>query len=274
MKKYQIILAGLVASAQVYASTTTLTNPNTGSSAQSVAPSIVNKLTASAATTLYGNNFESRQDQGLLSENTLNLGYKVSNNLIIGPSAKFYWSNKSEGLYFNETYLKVVVPNVYTKGNFTLANQNRIYAPISNKAQNANFNAAVRSYLIPEMKLGHSKFSISALSFVHKIIPNAHAKDGAIDFYALTDPTLNYYSSDALKLYTTVELVASHARGNGNMSLDAGQPGYESNIQSGIAYTVGRVEINPYIQFTRYGKATPFQWSGISGNLSLSAGIL
>ena len=248
MRKSQIVigsLATLVLTSWV-SSALAETTPAVGTS-ETQATSVMDKISASFATSLYGGPALTDPlspyapnvalGRGNRDESTatflrsgIGANYKLSDTLSVGPTVSFDLKTFSPGegaaLTLLDPYVKLSHSKLISSGNLSLSGSVRLYAPVSTASQNAGIITIVRSdqslnYTISDSRLSLGLNTFIAGSIVKKATISVPDETGALKsktLNALTvyaGPNVSYQMTPSLAAVLVAEMGASRKMGSG-----------------------------------------------------------
>jgi hypothetical protein len=202
--------------------------------------------------------------QPLMSKNYLSLGYKVNNNLSL--SGTFYTYSyyadslspagvvtRHAGVRLADSYVKATIPKAYHQGNFNLAVQALITAPLSDNSKATSritFAAAKQlfSYEVPKSKM---TLSLETYEEAH-LYSNRHkaaSVNGTYDLDFYTGPTVAYQLSPTVSVSALYEFETHRKVGAHGMDFDTNY----MDIEPGVSWDITpRINLNPFLNLPVY----------------------
>ncbi len=289
IKAVTILAAGLsvFVGATTFAETTPATSTTT---AQNVAPRLVDKISMSYLGVFYGpaiNHLSSYQplseggddlDSPQMLESLLNTGYKLNDKVTAGVGVAFWYrpimgdefrtSHQTEGAFvMKDPFLKVSHSKVLSRGNLNIAGDLRAYVPATEPSRKANLITGLRSTQATNYQIPDSRWSFGADSMIRANIFGSNASATAKDLVLYFGPHVDFQINPKLSTTLLYEVNGFHKKGESLLSINNGG----TDIASGLNWDVSpRVSISPFLNMY----PTSLRLSSTSLNVVLTAKLL
>lgn len=265
---------------------------STTTTAQTAAPAARSRLSASFITVFLGPSIRSggyrpneitgqaNLNAPLQLRNILQADYRISDNLLVGPSVQIRTFNHerqyavdvvdiSRRAFLWEAYVRARIPRLYSNGAFNLYSDVRLFAPMSPIERASSHmggfgNKLFATYTVPKtgLTLGLESFlRVNAYSD-----RQSAALNGQADFLAYIGPQLSYQLTPKFALTALYEAEAAHVAGG--MGL---QPSF-TDMEIGASWDITpRINLSPTLNFkTGQGQRLNAATTGINAVLSIS----
>lgn len=180
----------------------------------------------------------------LTTENTLSAGYKINENLSVGPVMVFHWHPVTDHEFeLADPYAKAAHAQLLNSGYFNLAADLRMSAPISEESRENGLITSLASEQVSTLEVGKSGFILTLTTFLQR---NFH-KPGESDVDDLEfhfKPAVGYRLLPNLLANIVYERKMAHTRDQ-----DLTQVHNKGNvIQPGVAWDITKtLNFSPYV---------------------------
>ncbi|MBK9294511.1 MAG: hypothetical protein IPM57_08710 [Oligoflexia bacterium] len=165
-----------------------------------------------------GTHFDSEEEGGkapLELENSLQAGYKLNQDAILGVVTKWVWHpvpSENQPFMLLDPYLRLSHAKLLTKGNFNVAADLRVSAPVSEKSIAHGLITSVASEQETTYEIPESRFTIGLTTFVQVNFHNEvdHQEGDSLELHL--SPKLEYKVSNSLALNMVYELTRTQPR--------------------------------------------------------------
>jgi hypothetical protein len=179
----------------------------------------------------------------LLYKNFLGLGYRITNDISITPTAYWQWIPVRGGQYaIQDPYIKISHNSLISSGGFNLYSDLRYHVPVSDYSRAANSMGGLQTVQVATYIPEGSRFTYG---FLGSGRVNFYGSDGYgndSEFYA--GPNISYQMTPTLAGMILFEYNLNHTYGDPNNTLR--EDGYD--FQPGLNWDVSStILFNPYI---------------------------
>ncbi len=212
--------------------------------------------------------------------NILQADYRISDNLLVGPSVQIRTFNHerqyaadvvdiSKRAFLWEAYVRARVPRLYSKGAFNLYSDVRLFAPMNPVERASSHMGGLANKLFATYTLPKTGLTLGLESFLRVNAYSdrqAAASNGQADFLAYIGPQLSYQVTPKFALTALYEAEAAHVAGG--MGL---QPSF-TDMEIGASWDITpRINLSPTLNFkTGQGQRLNAATTGINAVLSIS----
>jgi hypothetical protein len=181
----------------------------------------------------------------LLYKNFLGVGYRLTNEIAITPTAYWQWIPVRGGQYaIQDPYVKLSHTALITSGGFNLYGDLRYHVPISDYSRSVDSKGGLQTVEVATYTPEGSRWTLGMFGSVRA---NFYGKQGLYagnDFEVYAGPNVNYQMTPTLAAVVLYEYNLNHAYGDPNGALK--DDGYD--IQPGLNWDVSStVLFNPYV---------------------------
>jgi hypothetical protein len=190
-----------------------------------------------------GSNGNPDTSRPLLYKNFLGLGYRITNDISVTPTAYWQWIPVSGGQYaIQDPYIKVADNSVMSYGGFNLYSDVRYHVPVSTYSRAANSFGALQTVQVATYVPDGSRFTYG---FFGSALVNFYGTGGYgndSEWYA--GPNVSYQFTPKLAGMLLFEYNLNHTYGDPNDTLR--EDGYD--LQPGLNWDVtSTILFNPYV---------------------------
>ena len=181
----------------------------------------------------------------LLYKNFLGVGYRLSNEIAITPTAYWQWIPVRGGQYaIQDPYIKISHNALISKGGFNLYGDVRYHIPVSDYSRSVNSKGGLQTVEVATYTPESSRWTFGMFSSVQANFYGKQGEYAANDFELYAGPNLSYQMTPTLAAVLLYEYNLNHAYGDPNGSLK--DDGYD--IQPGLNWDVTpTILFNPYV---------------------------
>lgn len=192
----------------------------------------------------------------IVLRNSLNLGYKVTPNVVLGSIFNFNYYPVpmfSKGSFeLADPALKVSNGNFIKAGHFTMAVDLRASLPVTQRTRDRNLLTSLRFWQTSTYQIPNSHWSLGAYSFVKGYAYGQNAKKDVAVLDAYLAPFLHYEFNQTASLSLTYEMDATHYAGQSLTQWVAKDP---TDLTLGLALNLTpSITFNPWIEIFPGGK--------------------
>jgi hypothetical protein len=196
--------------------------------------------------------------------NFLGVGYNVTDEIAITPTASWLWSPIGRSVFtLQDPYIRVSHSSVWSTSITNLYSDFRVHLPITRLSQDERMLLGVQTFNsfvmdVPGTSLSVGTYASARMNFFGKM---AYGND--LELYLA--PNLNYQYSDNASVILVYEMNAVHVLGTQAWQLENSG----TALQPGMAWLVtDRLMLNPYLNIATGGRVS-LSSTSIGLNLSL-----
>ncbi len=191
-------------------------------------------------------------------EPALIAGYKVGETTIGGAAALDYRPTlldfkSQKAVTWLDPQLRATNGNIYTKGNFSLGTQMRVYLGVTEGSIKKNMLTNLRWYQFYSLEVPGSRWSVSAVTYLRQYIYGDSAVAGTprktFEFYA--GPQVNYQVTQNTRLWLLFEYTGTQFNSTSFFSLrrpDDADRGPGTDAEFGATWDINsKLSLTPYI---------------------------
>jgi hypothetical protein len=179
----------------------------------------------------------------LLYKNFLGLGYRITNDIAITPTAYWQWVPVRGGQYaIQDPYVKISHNSLISSGGFNLYGDLRYHVPISDYSRAANSMGGLQTVQVATYIPQGSRYTYGFFGSARVNFYGSQGYGNDVELYA--GPNVSYQMTPTLAGMLLFEYNLNHAYGDQNGALK--DDGYD--VQPGLNWDVSStILFNPYV---------------------------
>ncbi len=260
LKKSSAILA--LATSLIAGSAVAGTTQSSTTSVKTAAPKLIDKLTISYLNVFYGpslakpiarvqpdaNTGALDPTSPLLMKNFLGVGYKINDRLTVTPT--FYWLYEPvtpHTFTIRDPYVRLSNSKLLTRGDFNLAADVRVAAPVSDASRDVNRITTIASKQIASYEMGKLTAGVVSYGAFHLQTKSQNSAGKGVknlEFYA--GPNVEYKLLPTLSVTLLYELGMSHLQGTSLSSFNNDG----TDLEPGLSWDITpSINFSPFLDF-------------------------